>query len=75
VEAPVSATGSSAHDLAFGRTTVRDGIGARPLADVVGSGTLVPLDGGGVARYVNLDYAATAPSLTRVAARVAEVLP
>jgi selenocysteine lyase/cysteine desulfurase len=49
--------------------------GCRPLADVVGATTVVPLATGGEARYVNLDYAATAPSLARVAARVTEVLP
>jgi selenocysteine lyase/cysteine desulfurase len=50
-------------------------VGCQPLAEVVGAGTVVPLVQGGEARYVNLDYAATAPSLAVVAARVLEVLP
>ena len=49
--------------------------GCRPLADLVGATTVVPLATRGEARYVNLDYAATAPSLAQVAARVTEVLP
>ncbi len=35
----------------------------------------MPLVHGGEARYANLDYAATTPSLAQVAGRVAEVLP
>lgn len=50
-------------------------VGARALADLVGADIKVPLAQGGEARYVNLDYAASAPSLVQVAARVAEVLP
>ncbi len=49
--------------------------GRRPLADLVGAGITVPLVQGGEARYVNLDYAASAPSLAQVVARVTEVLP
>ena len=40
--------------------------GRRPLADLVGAGITVPLVQGGEARYVNLDYAASAPSLAQV---------
>lgn len=50
-------------------------LGQNPLADLVGANIAVPLVQGGQARYVNLDYAASTPSLVQVAARVAEVLP
>jgi selenocysteine lyase/cysteine desulfurase len=50
-------------------------VARRPLADLVGAGIVVPLVQGGEVAYANLDYAASTPSLTRVAARVAEVLP
>jgi selenocysteine lyase/cysteine desulfurase len=46
-----------------------------PLLPVVGGEQLVPLVTGGLARYINLDYAASAPALTAVAERVAEALP
>lgn len=46
-----------------------------PLLDVVGAELTVPLLDGRRVRYVNLDYAATAPALRAVAARVADVLP
>ena len=46
-----------------------------PLAEVVGADLSVPLVQGGSARYVNLDYAASAPALRAVADRVAELLP
>jgi selenocysteine lyase/cysteine desulfurase len=46
-----------------------------PLADVVGAGLDVPLVTGGFARYVNLDYAASAPALRAVADQVSELLP
>jgi len=46
-----------------------------PLADVVGAGLDVPLVTGGSARYVNLDYAASAPALRAVADQVTELLP
>ncbi|HEV7623882.1 MAG TPA: aminotransferase class V-fold PLP-dependent enzyme [Amnibacterium sp.] len=48
---------------------------ALPLLPVVGAGMRVPLVGGGEARVVDLDIAATAPALEVVAAHVAEVLP
>ena len=47
----------------------------QPLLPVVGADLQVPLLGGGSARYVNLDYAATAPALAVAAERVAHVLP
>ncbi|MFT4393768.1 aminotransferase class V-fold PLP-dependent enzyme [Gordonia lacunae] len=51
---------------------------ARPvipgLAPVVGADVSVPLAHGGTTRYVNLDYAASAPALSSVAAAVAEGL-
>jgi len=50
-------------------------VGVAPLAELVGAGIDVPLVSGERTRYVNLDYAASAPSLVRVASRVAEVLP
>jgi len=58
-----------------------DGVGlasgavATPLAEVIGADLTVPLVPGGAARYVNLDYAASAPALRAVADRVAELLP
>ena len=47
----------------------------RSLLPVVGSGTQVPLVDGTSRVYANLDYAASAPALDAVAARVTEVLP
>jgi selenocysteine lyase/cysteine desulfurase len=46
-----------------------------PLAEVIGGDLTVPLVHGGSARYVNLDYAASAPALRAVADRVAKLLP
>lgn len=46
-----------------------------PLLPVVGAGMRVPLVGGGEARGVDLDLAATAPALQAVADHVAAVLP
>jgi selenocysteine lyase/cysteine desulfurase len=48
--------------------------GSTPLLPVVGSNLSVPLVTGDAARYVNLDYAATAPALASVAERVAQYL-
>lgn len=45
------------------------------LLPVVGGDTLVPLVDGRSVPYANLDYAASAPALEPVAARVVEVLP
>ncbi|MCC2307646.1 aminotransferase class V-fold PLP-dependent enzyme [Cellulomonas chengniuliangii] len=46
-----------------------------PLLAVAGAATQVPLVDGTSRTYANLDYAASAPALERVATRVAEVLP
>jgi len=46
-----------------------------PLLTVVGAALRVPLVQGGQVRYANLDYAASAPALEQVAARVSELLP
>ncbi|RZU66555.1 selenocysteine lyase/cysteine desulfurase [Microterricola gilva] len=46
-----------------------------PLLPVVGGELSVPLQGGGEARAVNLDYAASAPALESVATHLSEVLP
>jgi selenocysteine lyase/cysteine desulfurase len=46
-----------------------------PLLPVIGGDLRVPLVMGGEARYINLDYAASAPALEVVAARVIEALP
>lgn len=46
-----------------------------PLLSVIGAELEVPLVDGRTTRYANLDYAASAPALAAVAARVAEVLP
>lgn len=59
-------------------THPRDGLPARPtgaLLAVVGAATRVPLIDGTTRTYANLDNAASAPALERVAARVSEVLP
>jgi selenocysteine lyase/cysteine desulfurase len=47
----------------------------RALLPVVGADTRVPLVDGRSVTYANLDYAASAPALEAVAARVVEVLP
>jgi selenocysteine lyase/cysteine desulfurase len=47
----------------------------RPFAEVVGGELATPLAAGGEARYVNLDYAASAPALVEVAAHLNEILP
>ncbi|HEX4289833.1 MAG TPA: aminotransferase class V-fold PLP-dependent enzyme [Trebonia sp.] len=52
-----------------------DVTGTGPLADVVGADLQVPFVTGGSARYVNLDYAASAPALRAVADQVTELLP
>ena len=46
-----------------------------PLLPVIGGDLRAPLVFGEPVRYVNLDYAASAPALAVVAARVTEVLP
>ena len=46
-----------------------------PLLPVIGGELRVPLVNGSQTRYINLDYAASAPALTAVAAHVTEVLP
>jgi selenocysteine lyase/cysteine desulfurase len=48
---------------------------ATALLPVVGGDTPVPLVDGRAVPYANLDYAASAPALESVAARVVEVLP
>ncbi|WP_101836187.1 aminotransferase class V-fold PLP-dependent enzyme, partial [Frankia canadensis] len=45
------------------------------LLAVEGAGLTVPVVGGGVVEYANLDYAASAPCLSDVAEHVARVLP
>lgn len=50
-------------------------VATEPLHPVLGADLRVPLADGGDARYVNLDYAATAPALACVAERVNAVLP
>ena len=49
--------------------------GDLPLAELVGAALKVPVVAGGTTRYVNLDYAASAPALRAVADRAAELLP
>lgn len=56
-------------------TAVLDHSNCVPLARVSGCDLRVPLVQGGTDRYVNLDYAASAPALSRVAQRVADALP
>ena len=45
------------------------------LATVSGSDLQVPLVQGGTTTYANFDYAASAPALTQVTDRIAQVLP
>jgi selenocysteine lyase/cysteine desulfurase len=47
----------------------------RPLSELLGAETQVPLVTGGTVRYANLDYAASTPALRAAADQVAEVLP
>jgi selenocysteine lyase/cysteine desulfurase len=56
-------------------TTTTCAPAAAALLPVVGGDTLVPLVDGRSVPYANLDYAASAPALEPVAARVVEVLP
>jgi selenocysteine lyase/cysteine desulfurase len=56
-------------------TARTEAVGSSPLAAVVGADVRVPLVTGGEARYVNLDYAASAPALQAVADEVATALP
>ncbi|MFC4603806.1 aminotransferase class V-fold PLP-dependent enzyme [Rhodococcus kronopolitis] len=46
-----------------------------PFADVSGAGLTVPLADGSTCTYANLDYAASAPALAQVTARVQDLLP
>src|ERR1700733_11381548 len=48
---------------------------ALPLAELIGDGEVVPVVSGQPVRYVNLDYAASAPALRPVADLVKQVLP
>ncbi|MET0977008.1 MAG: aminotransferase class V-fold PLP-dependent enzyme [Leifsonia sp.] len=48
---------------------------AYPLLPVIGAELEVPLVSGSSSRYVNLDYAASAPALSVVAEHVTELLP
>ncbi len=48
---------------------------ATALAELIGGGELVPVVSGRRVRYVNLDYAASAPALRPVADLVGQVLP
>jgi selenocysteine lyase/cysteine desulfurase len=50
-------------------------VGTTPLAPLLGDDLQVPLLGGGQARYINLDNAATTPPFRRVWDRLAEVMP
>lgn len=52
-----------------------DVVGAAPLLEVVGRDLTVPLVTGGTRRFVQLDYAASAPPLQAVADAVEEFLP
>jgi selenocysteine lyase/cysteine desulfurase len=49
--------------------------GDRPIPAVLGSDLEVPVRGGRLVRYANLDYAASAPCLEPVSAAVAAALP
>ena len=70
-QCPTSASSHADDRIPAGGT----GTGARALLPVVGAATRVPLIDGTTRTYANLDYAASAPALESVAARVSEVLP
>jgi len=55
-------------------TTIAAPRSVHALLPVVGAELEVPLTGGGIARYANFDYAATAPALESVARAVNEAL-
>ncbi len=57
------------------RSTPTADLAERPLLPVVGGELVVPCLDDRSVRYVNLDYAASAPALSAVADHVAEVLP
>jgi selenocysteine lyase/cysteine desulfurase len=66
---------STARAVAESATTALDRpAGSAALLPVVGADLAVPLVTGSDVRYVNLDYAATAPALVSVAERVRECL-
>ena len=46
-----------------------------PLAELIGAAEMVPVVNGQRVRYVNMDYAASAPALRTVAGLVEQVLP
>ncbi len=56
-------------------TTIHRGAEADSPTAIVGAGLEVPLVGGGSRRFVNLDYAASAPCIAGVAAAVDALLP
>jgi len=58
-----------------GRSGARDDSAAAPLPALVGRDLEVPLAGGDLRRYVNLDYAASTPALELVRDAVMDVLP
>ena len=58
-----------------GATPAQRASAALPLAELVGGGEVVPVVSGQRVRYVNLDYAASAPALRPVADLVGQVLP
>ncbi|MBB2912557.1 selenocysteine lyase/cysteine desulfurase [Streptosporangium becharense] len=57
------------------RTLAARPSGDRPIPAVLGSDLEVPVRGGRIVRYANLDYAASAPCLEPVSAAVAAALP
>ncbi|MFB4269089.1 aminotransferase class V-fold PLP-dependent enzyme [Nonomuraea sp. GTA35] len=63
---------NSARDAA---TTAPDASAGRPIPAVLGADLEVPVKGGRLVGYANLDYAASAPCLEPVSAAVAAALP
>jgi selenocysteine lyase/cysteine desulfurase/glyoxylase-like metal-dependent hydrolase (beta-lactamase superfamily II)/rhodanese-related sulfurtransferase len=77
-----SAVGSSyLRSVGVDAVDLRGGINAwsrtrdEAVLPLIGAGLEVPVIGGGVRRYINLDYAASTPALEVVARHVTEVLP
>ncbi len=71
---PADRVTSGAVPSAFENSATRV-VGAAPLLPVVGADLPVPLVTGETVAYANLDYAASAPCLSDVAAHLAQVAP
>lgn len=72
MSAPTICTATAAAPATVPATRTSDD---RPIPAVLGSDLEVPVRGGRLVRYANLDYAASAPCLEPVSAAVAAALP